>query len=183
MPRGRAAPIELPAPRIAVRGTWYRITRARRRPVLLDRGATGWSLAARHGRPRHLPRRRRGDGLGRVVPAHGRGGRTAGPAAAAGDLAGRGRSRGRRGPDGGRRPRRARVDRLDPTRRQWPETQPIGHAYYRDGASAVLAPSAARRGGRVLAVFRRGRTVRGVEAIPPPQRHDRLPYVPRGLRT
>ena len=75
------------------------------------------------------------------------------------------------------------IDRLDPTRRQWPETQAIGEAYFRDGARAVLAPSAARRGGRVLAVFRRGRTVRGVEAIPPPQRHDRLPYVPRGLRT
>jgi RES domain-containing protein len=75
------------------------------------------------------------------------------------------------------------IDRLDPTRRQWPITQPIGEAYFRDGARALLAPSAARRGGRVLAVFRRGRAHRGLIAVPPAQRFDRLPAIPRGLRT
>jgi RES domain-containing protein len=75
------------------------------------------------------------------------------------------------------------IARLDPTRRQWSATQPIGEAYFRDGARAVLAPSAARRGGNVLAVFRRGRGHRGVDAVPPPQRFDRLPSIPRGLRT
>src|SRR6185503_19362390 len=75
------------------------------------------------------------------------------------------------------------IARLDPTRRQWPDTQPIGERYFRDGARALLAPSAARRGGRVLAVFRRGRGHRGVDAVPQPQRFDRLPALPRGLRT
>jgi hypothetical protein len=75
------------------------------------------------------------------------------------------------------------IARLDPTRRQWPETQPIGEAYYRDGARGLLAPSAAMRDGQVLAVFRRGRGHRGVTAVAPPQRFDRLPAIPRGLRT
>jgi hypothetical protein len=75
------------------------------------------------------------------------------------------------------------IARLDPTRRQWPQTQPIGEAYRADGARAILAPSAARRGGRVLAVFRRTRVVRGVTAVPPPRRHDELPPLPTGLRT
>ena len=75
------------------------------------------------------------------------------------------------------------IGRLDPTRRHWPTTQPIGERYFHEGARAILAPSAARRGGRVLAVFRRGRGHRGVIAVPPPARHDRLPAIPRGLRT
>ena len=75
------------------------------------------------------------------------------------------------------------IERLDPTRRQWLVTQPIGEGYFRDGARALLAPSAARRGGRVLAVFRRGRAHRGLTAVPPAQRFDRLPALPRGLRT
>jgi RES domain-containing protein len=75
------------------------------------------------------------------------------------------------------------IARLDPTRRQWPLTQPIGEAYRADGARAILAPSAAHRGGRVLAVFRRTRVVRGVSAVPPPRRHEDLPPLPMGLRT
>lgn len=75
------------------------------------------------------------------------------------------------------------ITRLDPIRRQWPLTQPIGEAYYRDGARAILAPSAARRGGRVLAVFRRGRAHPGLVSIPPPRLHTKLPPIPRGLRT
>ena len=75
------------------------------------------------------------------------------------------------------------IARLEPSRRQWPETQAIGETYFREGARAVLAPSAARRGGQVLAVFRRGRGHRGLTAVPPPQRFDRLPAIPKGLRT
>jgi RES domain-containing protein len=183
MPPRRAAPLELPARRVAVQGTWYRITRAGGDPFfwtdepadgrwqrgsvvraiyLGDDEATVWAEWFRHtaeaGVPpgRRLPREiwRVEVDLSNVADL-----------TAPGVLAAHG------------------IDRLDPTRRQWRETQPTGLAYFRDGASAVLAPSAAREGGRVLAVFRRGRTVAGVDAIPPPQRHDRLPYVPRGLRT
>lgn len=183
MPRGRAAPIELPAPRIAIRGTWFRITRTGGDPFfwtdeppdgrwqrgtvvraiyLGDDEATVWAEWFRHTAEAGVPPGRR---LPRAIWRVEVDLENVADLTAEGVLAAHG------------------VDRLDPTRRQWPETQPVGHAYYRDGATAVLAPSAARRGGRVLAVFRRGRTVRGVEAIPPPQRHDRLPYVPRGLRT
>src|SRR5262249_9474754 len=90
------------------------------------------------------------------------------------------------------------IGRLAPTRRQWPRTQPIGEACWREGASGVLAPSAAREGGRVLAIFRPGPeltaipsatavsgavAINGVTPIPPPQRFDELPAVPPGLRT
>jgi hypothetical protein len=85
---------------------------------------------------------------------------------------------------------------LDPTRRQWPKTQPIGESLWRDGARGVLAPSAAREGGRVLAIFRPAATaatagaagaatteIQGVKPIPPPRRFTRLPALPPGLRT
>jgi RES domain-containing protein len=75
------------------------------------------------------------------------------------------------------------VARLAPTRRQWPKTQPIGEACWREGARGVLAPSAARRGGRVLAIFRTAEAIDGVTPVPPPRRFDELPAVPPGLRT
>jgi hypothetical protein len=84
------------------------------------------------------------------------------------------------------------IDRLDPSRRQWPKTQPIGIAYWRDGARAVLAPSAARDGGRVLAIFRPrtgapgtdvAEAIAGVTPVRPPRRHRKLPALPQGLRT
>jgi RES domain-containing protein len=75
------------------------------------------------------------------------------------------------------------IKRLDPTRRQWPKTEPIGEALWRAGARGVLAPSAARNGGRVLAIFRTGEAIPGVTAVPPPRRFDELPAVPAGLRT
>ena len=75
------------------------------------------------------------------------------------------------------------IARLDPTRRQWPKTQPIGEALWRDGARALLAPSAARKGGRVLAIFRTQAAVAGVTAVPPPRRFTTLPALPPGLRT
>ena len=76
------------------------------------------------------------------------------------------------------------IDTLSPSRRQWPETQVIGEAYWRAGHRAVLAPSAARVGGRVLAVFREAAgAVRGVSPIRPARRYTEMPAVPVGLRT
>ncbi len=76
------------------------------------------------------------------------------------------------------------IDVLAPSRRQWPETQQIGEAYWRAGRRAVLAPSAAHVGGRVLAVFRStGTGIDGVSAIRPSRRYSELPAIPLGLRT
>ena len=75
------------------------------------------------------------------------------------------------------------ITRLDPTRRQWPKTQPIGEACWRAGARGLLAPSSARKGGRVLAIFRTDEAITGDIAIRPPRRFDELPAIPPGLRT
>lgn len=72
---------------------------------------------------------------------------------------------------------------MRPTRRQWPATQPVGEAYWAAGARGLLVPSAARDGQRVLVVFRPGPAIRGVTPIGPPTDHERIPYVPTGLRT
>jgi hypothetical protein len=78
----------------------------------------------------------------------------------------------------------AGITTLSPSRRQWPETQPIGEAEWRAGAAGVVAPSAAHVGGRVLAVFRtRGGKIAGVTPIRPPRRYSELPPLPTGLRT
>jgi len=172
-----------PAPRIHIQGTWYRITRVDAEPFfwteepadgrwqrgsvvraiyLGDSEATVWAEWYRHtseaGVPpsRRLPRAiwRVEVDIDDVVDL-----------SAEGVLAAHG------------------IARLDPSRRQWPETQAIGERCFREGARAILAPSAARRGGKVLAVFRRGRGHRGLTAAPPAQRFDKLPAIPRGLRT
>lgn len=76
------------------------------------------------------------------------------------------------------------VRALSPSRRQWPETQPIGEAAWRAGAAGVLAPSAAHVGGQVLAVFRTRRgEIPGLNPIRPPRRFSELPPLPTGLRT
>ncbi len=76
------------------------------------------------------------------------------------------------------------VKSLIPTRRQWPRTQKIGERYWRAGNRAVLVPSAAHVGGRVLAVFRtQDGAIAGVRPVPPPARHEQLPPLPTGLRT
>jgi RES domain-containing protein len=79
--------------------------------------------------------------------------------------------------------RRHGIARLDPSRRQWPKTQPIGEAYWTDGAQAVLAPSAAHRGGQVLAVFRPSPPIVGLTKLIPSSYYDYLPPIPTGLRT
>jgi RES domain-containing protein len=76
------------------------------------------------------------------------------------------------------------IDNLLPTRRQWPATQRIGETYWRNGASAVLVPSAARQGGRVLAVFRAtAGNIAGVRPVGPATSFSTLPPLPTGLRT
>jgi RES domain-containing protein len=79
---------------------------------------------------------------------------------------------------------RRRIASLAPTRRQWPRTQPIGEQLWRDGFAALVAPSAAHVGGRVLAVFRAEPTaMAGITPIRPPKRVAELPALPTGLRT
>ena len=75
------------------------------------------------------------------------------------------------------------IPRLQPTRRQWPLTQPIGERLWRGGARGILAPSAAHVGHRVLAVFRTGAVVDGVAEITPGTNHETIPFIPTGLRT
>ena len=76
------------------------------------------------------------------------------------------------------------VDSLRPSRRQWPDTQEVGEAYWRSGCTGLIAPSAARQDGKVLAVFRarRGR-VTGLTPRRPARRYSELPALPVGLRT
>jgi RES domain-containing protein len=76
-----------------------------------------------------------------------------------------------------------RIPRLQPTRRQWPLTQPVGERLWRGGARGILAPSAAHVGHRVLAVFRTGPVVDGVVELTPGTNHDTIPIIPTGLRT
>jgi len=76
------------------------------------------------------------------------------------------------------------IDVLSPTRRQWSETQPIGEACWRAGRRALLAPSAAHLGGRVLAVFRTAAgPIDGLTPMRPTRRYTELPALPTGLRT
>lgn len=175
--------MELTAPRIRVEGTWWRITRADAQPFtwtdepadgrwqrgqairaiyLGDSEATVWAEWFRHTSEAGVPPARRlPRSIWRIDVELDEVADLTAPAV----LAAHG------------------IDRLDPSRRAWPATQAIGEAYFRDGARAVLAPSAARRGGRVLAVFRRGRAHPGLASVPPPTRHETLPPLPRGLRT
>jgi RES domain-containing protein len=173
----------LPAPRIRVQGTYWRLTRADSEPFpwtaepsdgrwqrgsvvraiyLADDEATTWAEWYRHSAEAGVPPGRR---LPRAVWRVGVDLADVADLTAPGVLEAHG------------------VKRLDPSRRQWPRTQAIGEAYFADGARGLLAPSAAHRGGVVLAVFRRTKAHPGVRAIPPPTRHDELPPLPRGLRT
>lgn len=175
------------APRIHVAGTWWRITRADSDPLfwstepadgrwqrgrivralyLGDTEATVWAEWYRHTSEAGVPPQQRlPRAIWRIdVDVDGIADLTA-----PGVLAGEG------------------ITRLDPTRRQWPKTQPIGESYWREGARGVLAPAAAREGGTVLAIFRpkNGPTesIEGVRAVPPPKRFKDLPQLPPGLRT
>ena len=76
------------------------------------------------------------------------------------------------------------VKALQPTRRQWPKTQPIGEACFRAGLPGLLVPSAAHAGGQVLVVFRPGdESPPGVTPMRRPRTYAELPPLPTGLRT
>lgn len=76
------------------------------------------------------------------------------------------------------------IESLSPTRRQWPVTQAIGERLWKDGAAALVAPSAAHLRGRVLAVFRTAPgPVAGLKPVRPARRFGELPVIPTGLRT
>lgn len=76
------------------------------------------------------------------------------------------------------------IESLSPTRRQWTITQTVAERLWTDGATAVMAPSAAHLGGRVLAVFRtEPGQVPGLKPVRPARRYSELPALPTGLRT
>lgn len=72
---------------------------------------------------------------------------------------------------------------LQPTRKQWPTTQPVGESYYQDGCRGILTPSAAHVGGQVLTIFRPTADMPGLVAVLPATTHSELPPLPTGLRT
>jgi RES domain-containing protein len=175
--------LKLPAPRIRIAGTWWRVTRSTADPLALtpepadgrwqrgsviralylgDTEETVWAEWYRHTSEAGVPPDQR---LPRAMW------RVDVDLEDVADLTGEGvlAAHG--------------IDQLDPSRRQWTRTQQIGQAYWRDGASAVLAPSAARADGLVLAVFRTAATIPGVAPVPPPRRFRSLPPIPKGLRT
>ena len=174
---------ELPAPRVRVAGTWWRITRATLDPLFLapepadgrwqrgsviravylgDDEATVWAEWYRHTSEAAVPPDQRLPvAIWRVdVDLE-----DVADLTTLGVLESHG------------------IEGLAPNRKHWPPTQKIGEAYWRDGARAVLAPSAARAGGRVLAVFRTVEAVPGLAPVPPPRRYRSLPPLPPGLRT
>jgi RES domain-containing protein len=76
------------------------------------------------------------------------------------------------------------LPKLLPTRRQWPLTQSIGEAVFAAGYRGLLAPSAAHESGRVLASFRtQPGPIAGVKPRRPPTSYAELPPLPTGLRT
>ncbi len=74
---------------------------------------------------------------------------------------------------------------LQPARDQWPAFQSVGERLHAAGSEGLLYRSAARPEGVCLCVFRvsPAAAARRLEPLPPPQRVDRPPAPPRGLRT
>jgi RES domain-containing protein len=70
-----------------------------------------------------------------------------------------------------------------PSRADWPAYQAVGERLYAEGYAGVLFASAARPAGRALCVFRPGRALPGMRAVPPAVRQSAPPVPPRGLRT
>jgi hypothetical protein len=78
---------------------------------------------------------------------------------------------------------RVGLDAPSPSRADWPAYQTVGERLWTEGYDGVLFASAARSVGRALCVFRPGRALPGMRAIPPPVRQSAPPIPPRGLRT
>lgn len=79
---------------------------------------------------------------------------------------------------------RVGLSRPRPFQRDWPAFQAVGEELHAEGWKGILAPSAARpEGGRILCLFRHGRTVEGVRPVPPAAIYRRPPVPPTGMRT
>ncbi|MCB1058155.1 MAG: RES family NAD+ phosphorylase [Acidobacteria bacterium] len=70
-----------------------------------------------------------------------------------------------------------------PGRQGWLSYQVIGEELWAAGWPGLVAPSAARPGGLVLCLFRRGDSVPGATAIPPPRQVSTAPIPPWGMTT
>lgn len=75
------------------------------------------------------------------------------------------------------------LDPPAPHRGDWRAYQRVGEQLSRDGWAGLVAPSAARMGGRVLCLFRDENGVRGAYSLPSPRRVSDPPAPPIGLRT
>ena len=72
---------------------------------------------------------------------------------------------------------------LRPDRTQWPAFQDEGLRLAEDGFEAVLFRSSARPSGRCVCVFATAAGFPGVRSTGAPERIDRAPAPPRGMRT
>ena len=70
-----------------------------------------------------------------------------------------------------------------PHRGNWSAYQAAGDELFRLGWKGLLAPSAARERDLVLCLFRTEEEILGAEPLPPPERVERPPPVPTGMRT
>ena len=173
----------LPAPRISVRGTWFRIVRGGDEPFswtpepsdgrwqrgdvvralyLADTEATAWAEWYRHSAELGVPPANR---MPRDIWKVAVRVTDIADLTAHGVLAAHG------------------ISELAPARRQWPQTQGVGESYFKDAWRGLVAPSAAHVGGRVLAIFRPLPAVPGLRPVPPVRHYVELPPLPTGLRT
>lgn len=79
--------------------------------------------------------------------------------------------------------RRAGLALPEPGRATWPPFQAVGERLLAEGWPGLVAPSAARRSGLVLCLFRDGSSVRGATPLPPPRKVTSAPPPPAGMRT
>ena len=70
-----------------------------------------------------------------------------------------------------------------PGRTTWPRFQAVGERLFAEGWPGLVAPSAARRSGLVLCLFRQGPKLNGATPVPRPRRITRAPAPPTGMRT
>ena len=70
-----------------------------------------------------------------------------------------------------------------PGRRTWPPFQDVGERLWREGWPGLVAPSAARREGRVLCLFRTDDDVRGAQPVGRARVVREPPPPPTGMTT
>jgi RES domain-containing protein len=70
-----------------------------------------------------------------------------------------------------------------PGRKSWLAFQRVGERLWKDGWVGLIAPSAARRAGKVICLFRDADGVHGAQPVPPPREITEPPPPPIGLQT